>query len=89
MAQSTQQEREALIVSAKIHRFVLAAESSAMAAHLHLSNEQVWKLRQWTKQWNVFLASERQACFFTAEQMGDVEVGSEMVQAVSTDEHNV
>ena len=38
---------------------------------------------------NVFLAAERQACTLAAHQMGDVEIGSEMVQVTTaSDDHS-
>ena len=69
-------------------RHVSPAESMAMAVNLRLTNDQLRKLRRWTKQWSVSLASERKTCLYVNEQMGDVELGSEMVQGVTTDQDN-
>ena len=89
LARSSQEEREELLIMAKVHHSVSPAESLAMAVHLRLSYEQLRKLRLWTKKWRVSLAAERQARSFAKDQMGDVEVGSEMVQVVGSDDHQV
>ncbi len=78
------QEREKLIVDARICYHVPPDESMAMATHLRLSHEQHKKLRQWTKKWNLHLASERRTQAYAVEQMGDVEIGSEMVQVATS-----
>ena len=41
------------------------------------------KLRRWTKQWNVYPASERQTRKAIQEMRGSVDVGAEMVQTIS------
>ena len=45
-------------------------------------NEHLKKLRRWTKEWNVFLASERQTRKATEEIRGQVDIGSELVQTI-------
>ena len=69
-------------------RVVPPAESMAMAVNLRLTNDQLRKVRRWTKQWNVTLASERRARSYAKEQLEEVELDSEMVQAVATDQDN-
>ena len=83
LARSTQAEREQLLVSANVHHLVSPADSMSMAVNLRLTNDQMRKLRLWTKTWNVFLASERKTRSYSSEQMADVEVCSEMVQGIS------
>ena len=62
---------------------VSSEDAVALALHLRLSNEQMKKLRRWTKQWNVYLASERQTRKAIQEMRGSVDVGAEMVQTIS------
>ena len=69
---------------ANIYRPVSLAESLAVAVNLRLSNDQLRKLRLWTRKWGVFLAAERQARSFACDQMGEVQIGCEMVQARSS-----
>ena len=60
-----------------------------MAVKLRLTNDQLKKLRRWTKTRNVFLAAKRQAHTFAEHQMGDAEIGSEMVQVTTpSDDHS-
>ena len=80
----TQAERELLLFHAKVHHYVPPAELLAMAVHLRLTNDQLRKLRLWTKKWNVHLAAERQARNFASAQMGDVDIGFDMVQATAS-----
>ena len=82
IARKSQQERENLLVQANINYYAQPGETVALACNLHLSNEQLRKLRSWTKKWNLHLASERKTRSLAVEQMGDIAIGSELVQAV-------
>ena len=84
LARSTQAEREELLFQAKVHHYVSPAESLSMAVNLRLTNDQLRKLRLWTKRWNVYLAGERQARKFAEAQVGDVQIESEMVLATTS-----
>ena len=59
LARSTQAEREEPLFQAKVHHYVSPAESLSMAVNLRLTNDQLRKIRLWTKRWNVYLAGER------------------------------
>ena len=82
----SQEERQQLLFSAKVHYYVQPEEAVALSCHLRLTNEQLRKLRRWTKKWNLFLASERQTRALAVDKIGEVEIGAEMIQSVSTDE---
>ena len=86
---SSQAEREKLLVDVKLQSclYVSPAESLALATNLRLSHEQVRKLRRWTKTWKVHLASECQTRKRAANQMGDVEISSEIVQVIDSEEN--
>ena len=88
LSTSTQAEREHLLVTANIHHYVSPADSLALQVNLRLTNEQLRKLRLWTKCWRVHLAAERQAHTFAEEQMGDVEIGCELVQVTTAADDN-
>ena len=53
----SQQEREVLLTKVGIN--IPAADVLSLGLHLRLSNEQQRKLRLWTQQWNIHLASEK------------------------------
>ena len=74
---------------AKVHHSVSPSGSLAMTVHLRLSNGPLRKLRLWTKKWRVSLAAKRQARSFAKDQMGDVEVRSDMVQVYGSNQHQV
>ena len=82
IARKSQQERENLLVQANINYYAQPGETVALACNLRLSNEQLRKLRSWTKKWNLHLASERKTRSLAVEQTGDIAIGSELVQAV-------
>ena len=86
IANSSQEEREQLLLSANVHFYVQPDEAVSLAANLRLTNEQVRKLRLWSKKWNVHIASERRTRNARQEKMGDVEVAGEMVQAIIHEE---
>ena len=74
---STQADRKQLLLQAKVHYNVKADEAVAFACNLQLTNEQVHKLRLWTKKWNLPFASERTMKSFTARQITGLEVASD------------
>ena len=83
LSRASQEERQALLFEAKASRHhVTAEDTAALALHLRLSNEQMKKLRLWTKQWNVQLASEAQFRTIGKEHLGGVDIGAEMVQSI-------
>ena len=83
LSTASQEERQALLFEAKASRHhVTAEDTAALALHLRLSNEQMKKLRLWTKQWNVQLASEAQFRTIGKEHMGGVDIGAEMVESI-------
>ena len=76
----------ALLFIAKASRgSVTAEDTAALALHLRLSNEQMKKLRLWTKQWNLHLASEGHTQRAGEHSMGNVTVSAELVQTVGED----
>ena len=86
VAHSSQAEREQLLLEAKVHYYVRPDESLALSSSLRLTHEQLRKLRLWTRKWNVHLASERKARAYAVEQMGEIQIASELVQVMSSEE---
>ena len=82
----SQAERETMVVNTRVQYYVRPDQAVALATKLRLSNAQMRKLRAWTKQWNLHIASERQTRQYTSAQMGEVELDSEMVQVVGGEE---
>ena len=86
--QSSRAEREQLLFRSHLATAVSPEDTMAMALHLRLTNEQQRKMRLWTKQWHLQLASERQVRKLAKDRMGDVELGTGMVQAINQEDDN-
>ena len=60
-----------------------AEDALSLGLHLRLSNEQQRKLRRWTQQWNINIASEKRTRQLARDIMGQVEIKSEIVQTIN------
>ena len=85
--QHTEDDRNALLFTKAFPAYQVSADDTlSLALDLRLSNAQTRKLRHWTKQWKVHLASEGKCRSKANELMGEVDLTVEMVQTTNIEE---
>ena len=87
LSKKSQEERNGLLIDAQAScHHVSTDDTVSLALDLRLSKEQTRKLRLWTKQWQVHLASEGRCRGKVKETLGEVEFAKELVQSMTTEE---